>query len=180
MREILYFGEKPYDASTYDGLLADFMASYEKLQSENPSDTFGWEGKAEGKVAYTSEKIVNIEIDHYTFTGGAHGYSVKRSLIFDLETGKSIIHKSLFKDLMGFTKFAEARFRKQFNIAPNTPINSGGLMFENETFSLPETIFLTNKGLLLYYNTYEIASYANGPQQLLIPYAEANAFLAIK
>lgn len=177
MKEILYFGEKPYDATTYEALVSDFIASYEKLQKENPGDVFGWEGEIEGKISYTSAKIINFEIDHYTFTGGAHGYSGKRSLIFDLETGKWLPVKSLFKDPAAFATFAEAKFRKQFHIAQNAPINSGGLMFENETFALPETIFFTAKGLTLYYNTYEIASYAEGPQRIDISYLEANPFL---
>jgi hypothetical protein len=179
-RSILYFGEKPYDATTYDKLVSDFIASYEKLQKDDPEDVFGWNGKIDAKVGYTSENLVDIEIDHQTFTGGAHGYSGKRSLIFDLETGKIIQPKFLFKNLSDFTKFAEAQFRKQFNIPDKAPINSGGLMFENEAFALPDTIFFTDKGLLLYYNIYEIAGYADGPQQLLIPYSEADAFLAKK
>jgi hypothetical protein len=48
-----------------------FIDSYEKPK-EFPNDTFGWEAKIEGSVKYQSESVLNIEINHYTYTGGAH------------------------------------------------------------------------------------------------------------
>ncbi|WP_326935009.1 RsiV family protein [Flavobacterium sp. PL11] len=59
-------------------------------------------------------------------------------------------------------------------------MNSGGLMFENERFQLPQNIFFTDTGLLLYYNIYEIASYADGATEMLFPYTEVNEFLNLK
>ncbi|RYG43366.1 MAG: DUF3298/DUF4163 domain-containing protein [Chitinophagaceae bacterium] len=178
VKEIIYFGEKPYDAKDYSTLLKDFIGSYEMIRKDDPTDASKWVGKASGKVVYQSEKIINIEIEHYTFTGGAHGYSGKRSLIFDGETGKIIPNAGLFKDITGFTKLAEAKFRKKYNLAPNAPINSDGFMFETGSFTLPETIFYMHDGILLVYNVYEIASYAEGPQEIMIPIAEARPFLA--
>ncbi|NMH26625.1 DUF3298 and DUF4163 domain-containing protein [Flavobacterium silvaticum] len=180
LKQIIYFGEKPYDAKDYKGLVTDFMASYEKTQRDNPDDLFGWEGEVTGKVIYTSENLIDIEIQHYTFTGGAHGYAGKRSLLFDAQTGKSVPNEKLFSDVKGFTKLAESKFRKQYGIDQKAPINSDGFMFETQSFTLPETIFFTKSGILLYYNPYEIASYADGPQQILIPMAEAKPFLAIE
>jgi hypothetical protein len=54
------------------------------------------------------------------------------------------------------------------------------LMFEDEKFYLPQNIFYTDKGLLLYYNSYEAASYADGPKELLLPYKEVNEYLMVK
>ena len=53
-------------------------------------------------------------------------------------------------------------------------------MFEDEKFQLPQNIFFTDKGLLLYYNSYEIASYADGPKELLFSYKEVNDYLLIQ
>ncbi|MEC5164554.1 hypothetical protein RCH18_000270 [Flavobacterium sp. PL11] len=53
-------------------------------------------------------------------------------------------------------------------------------MFENERFQLPQNIFFTDTGLLLYYNIYEIASYADGATEMLFPYTEVNEFLNLK
>lgn len=180
LKEIVYFGEQPYASKNYQELADDFIASYEKMQKENPDELIGWEGDVSGRLVYKSDKIIGIELQHYTFTGGAHGYSGKTSLIFNRETGHSIPNDSLFNDIAAVTKLAETRFREKFRIPANAPINSGGLMFENEKFALPATIFLSDKGVLLYYNTYEIASYAEGPRDVMLPYAEVDKFLKIK
>jgi cytochrome c556 len=180
LKEIIYFGEKPYTSTNYNGLLASFIDSYEKLQKEFPKDTFGWEAEIEGSLKYQSDSILNIEIKHYTYTGGAHGYQGLRSLIFDPDTGKSISNDELFKDKNAFKAFAEKKFRAKYKIPANKSINSTGLMFEDEKFYLPQNIFYTDKGLLLYYNPYEAASYADGPKELLLSYKDVNDYLAIK
>ena len=180
MKEIIYFGEKPYSATNYDSLLASFIDSYEKLQKEFPNDKFGWEADIEGNVKYQSDAVLNIEIKHYTYTGGAHGYQGLRSLLFDPNTGKSILNDELFSDKAAFKAFAEKKFRTKYKIPANKSINATGLMFEKEKFQLPQNIFYTDKGLLLYYNSYEAASYADGPKELLLPYTEVNDYLAVK
>ena len=180
MKEIIYFGEKPYTATDYNGLLASFIDSYDKLQKEFPNDKFGWEADIEGKVKYQSDAVLNIEIKHYTYTGGAHGYQGLRSLLFDPNTGKSISNEELFNDKETFKAFAEKKFRAKYKIPANKSINATGLMFEKEKFQLPQNIFYTDKGLLLYYNSYEAASYADGPKELLLPYTEVNDYLAVK
>jgi hypothetical protein len=180
LKEIIYFGDKPYISTNYNGLLTSFIDSYEKLQKEFPKDTFGWEGKIEGSIKYQSDSILNIEIKHYTFTGGAHGYEGLRSLLFDPNTGKYISSNQLFKNKNIFMAFAEKKFRAKYKIPENSSINATGLMFEDEKFYLPQNIFYTDKGLLLYYNSYEAASYADGPKELLLPYKEVNDFLLVK
>ena len=178
--EIIDFGEKPSKAKTYDELLSSFIGAYEKMQREAPDEVFGFEGDVAGRVVFQSERVLNIEIKHYTFTGGAHGYSGFRSLLFDPATGKSIAIASLFNDPTAFKKFAEQQFREKFDVPAGTPINSKGLMFENEKFQLPQNIFFTTQGIVLYYNAYEIASYAEGAKELLLPYEKVDRFLKIK
>ncbi len=180
VKSIIYFGEKPYTSTDYKGLLHSFITSYEDMKKEFPKDTFGWDAKVEGSVHYQTDSILNIRIDHYTFTGGAHGYQGVRSLIFNPKTGKIIPNNDLFSDLNAFTKFAEQKFRTAYKIPENAGINSTGLMFEEDKFALPFTILFNEKGLVLYYNTYEAASYADGPKELQFTYAELEPYLKVK
>lgn len=180
VRSIIYFGEKPYTGTDYKTLLYSFIGSYEDMKKEFPEDTFGWDAKVEGSIAYKSEKVLNYRIDHYSYTGGAHGYQGVRSLIFNPETGKIINNEDLFTDVNAFTQFAEKKFRTAYKIPEDTGINSTGLMFENEKFELPFTILFNEKGLLLYYNTYEAAYYADGPKELQLTYAELEPYLKVK
>ena len=180
LKKIISFEEKQSTSTDYNKLLEDFINSYEKLQKQYPTDTFGWEGEIEGKVTHLSEDILNIEIKYYTFTGGAHGYQGLRSLIFDPATGKIIPNEELFIDLERFKDFAEKKFRLKYKIPENVSINDTGFLFDDETFQLPQNIFYTDKGLILHYNTYEIASYVDGPKELQLTYDELKPYLLIK
>lgn len=177
IKEIVYFGEKPIKLNDYKSLVSSFIDSYEEMHQKFPTETFGWEAKVKGNIEFESQQILNIRLDHYTFTGGAHGYQGYRSLLFDPKTGKTIFNEQLFKDEKKFKAFAEKAFRAKYKIPEKANINATGLMFENDKFNLPQNIFYTSQGLLLYYNSYEAASYADGPKELLFSYDEVNKFL---
>jgi hypothetical protein len=53
-------------------------------------------------------------------------------------------------------------------------------MFKKGKLHLPENICFTNTGLLLYYNIYEIASYADGARKLVLLCTEGEKFLNAK
>ncbi|MTH17050.1 DUF3298 and DUF4163 domain-containing protein [Flavobacterium sp. LC2016-01] len=177
VKEIVYFGEDPTKVNDYNTLAKSFIASYEEMHKKFPTETFGWEGKIVGNIEFHSETILNIKIDHYTFTGGAHGYQGFRSLLFDPKTGKTIFIDQLFNNQKEFQAFAEKKFRAKYKIPAKANINATGLMFEDDKFQLPQNIFYTEEGLLLYYNSYEAASYADGPKEILFPYEEVNKYL---
>lgn len=180
VRGIVYFGEKPSSGKTYEEIMTAFINSYDQLKEEYTDERPGWEAKIDAKVDYSSEKILNIKLNNYMFTGGAHGYEGKRSLIFDKNTGKSLERNDFLKDTVNFKILAEQKFREKFKVPAGKPINSTGLMFIKDVFELPQTFFFTDKGLLLYYNTYEIAAYVEGPKELLIPYNEVEKYLLVK
>lgn len=180
IKELVYLDEKPIEIEDYQVLLSSFINSYETTKEEIPDATFGWEAAIEGTVKYQSEHIINLEIDHYTFTGGAHGYEGLQSLIFDSKTGKNISNESLFKDISGLKKMLEIKFRKKYQIPLKGNINQTGYLFENDQFQLPKNIFFTNDGLLFHYNQYEAAAYVEGPKTLFIPYASLKKYLVLK
>lgn len=180
VKSIVDFGDKPNSSVNYDQLATAFIKAYEKLKRDFPQDRFGWEGKIEGKIKYSSENILNIEIKHYTFTGGAHGYAGLRSLLFNPKTGKRIPNEKLFKNWNLFKAFAETKFRSKYKIPRDQSINSTGMQFENNTFQVAQNIFFTNEGIILHYNPYEIAAYVDGSRDLLIKYEEANDYLITK
>lgn len=177
IKEIVYFEENSSKANDYETLAASFIASYEEMHKKFPSETFGWEAKIKGNVEFESDQIINIKIDHYTFTGGAHGYQGFRSLLFHAKTGKTIFTDEIFINENEFKAFAEKEFRKKYKVPTKSNINATGLMFENDKFQLPQNIFYTNEGLLLYYNSYEAASYADGSKEILFPYEKVSQYL---
>jgi len=180
IRSIVYFGEKPTDATSYQELMNSFIGSYDELAKKFPKDAMAWEAKIKGTIDYKSDSIVGIKLNNYTFTGGAHGYAGDRSLLFNAKTGRSLQYSDIFKDEKAFTSFAEKKFRAKYKIPAGKPINATGLMFEENKFALPQNIFFKENGLLLFYNAYEVAAYAEQQKEVLIPYSEADAYLKMK
>ncbi|MEM9649805.1 MAG: DUF4163 domain-containing protein [Bacteroidota bacterium] len=173
---ILSFDEE----ETIDNLnkaVSSFHRSYQELKEKFPDETVGWEAKIDAEVVYEDNDMLTIILNAYTFTGGAHGYSSTRLLNFDKINGKEIENWELFDDEEGFRNFAETKFRIQEDIPQDDNINATGFMFEGDTFQLAENLGYAEEGIQMIYNQYEIASYADGPKTMVLPFAEVNKYL---
>ncbi|WP_405412118.1 DUF3298 and DUF4163 domain-containing protein [Maribacter sp. Asnod1-A12] len=154
-----------------------FVNDYEELNGKFPEESMPWEATIKGDITFENNQIITIKLESYIYTGGAHGYGTNRFLNFDKITGKELYQEDLFNNLDEFRAYAETLFRKQENIPAQGSINNTGFMFETEQFYLPDNLGYTENGLLLFYEPYEIASFADGPITLTISYTEANSFL---
>lgn len=122
-------------------------------------------------VRYNSNAILSLQNSYYEFAGGAHGSGGLIFWNYNSKTGQRLENISLFKDVGTFSAFAKAKF-----IAAHGPLNQ--FWFKNETFALPESIGFSEEGLLLFYNVYEIASYAAGTFELILPWEEIEDYLS--
>lgn len=168
------------EVSTIEEAIISFNNGYLELKNLYPDEPIGWEAKIDGALTYEDKNILTIQVDSYSFTGGAHGISTTRFLNFDKNKALEMEVGELFIDPMEFQAFAEAKFRDQENIPATESINSTGFMFEDDAFYLPQNIGFTKEGLKLIYEQYEVASYADGPIILTLPYKEINPFLRLK
>ncbi|CAM3448019.1 DUF3298 and DUF4163 domain-containing protein [Zobellia roscoffensis] len=168
------------ETSNIKDAVESFSNGYWELKKLYPEETTNWEAKIEGTISYEDPDFLTIELNSYIFTGGAHGYSSQHFLNFDKNKGKELENWEIFKDRQDFEKFAEQKFRDQEHIPQEGPINSTGFMFESDMFYLPENIGFTKDGIKLLYNPYEVASYADGPIVLTLPYKDVKPYLAKK
>ncbi len=155
-----------------------FSNGYRDLLELYPGETVGWEAKITGTVTFEDHLKITIKLDSYLYTGGAHGYGSTRFLNFDKKKGREMESWELFSDREEFTRFAELKFRDQEKIPRDRSINSTGYMFEKDSFYLPENIGFTSKGIQLIYNQYEVASYADGPVEVILPHSEVRPYLS--
>ncbi len=158
--------------------IASFITANKEIQKMHPEELSPWEAKIKAVVSFEDRRMITIKLDTYLFTGGAHGYGATRFLNFSKNKGSEIEDWELFNNKEDFERFAENKFRKQEKIPENKSINSTGYMFERDSFYLPENIGFTEKGIKLLYNQYEVASYADGPIELVLPYKEVRKYLS--
>ncbi len=168
------------DIANMEDAIASFHNSYKALKAKFPEETIGWEAKVDADIIYEDDTILTLVLNAYTFTGGAHGYGSTTFLNFDKLKGIELENWELFDDLESFQNFTETKFRIQEDIPQDENINATGFMFERDTFHLAENIGYTKDGVQLVYNQYEVASYADGPIILTIPYNEINKYLKRK
>ena len=166
------------DASDIPGAIKAFQEGFRKMQEEFPEELTGWEASVKAHKSYEDPKVLTIKMDTYIFTGGAHGYPATRYLNFDKKSGEELDAVELLKDPEAFAVFAESAFRNQYGISADAPINSTGFMFEDNQFELPRSMGLTSMGMVLHYNPYEAASYADGALVLEFPLEVVRPFLA--
>lgn len=177
--ELLNYDEDDQASSIKDAVKS-FSDGYWELKKLYPEEATAWEAKIEGKITYEDPVLLTIELNSYLFTGGAHGYTSRRFLNFDKIKGKELENWQLFQDREDFQEFAERKFRNQEDIPLEEPINSTGFMFEKDSFYLPENIGFTEEGIKLLYNPYEVASYADGPIVLTLPFKDVEPYLVSK
>ncbi|MFK5982159.1 MAG: DUF4163 domain-containing protein [Flavobacteriaceae bacterium] len=168
--------EKKIRATTITEAANAFLKAYEADKKEFP-DVSPYEAEVSVSNSYSSSDIISIKTSFYNYTGGAHGNTTLSFLNFDPQTGGLLTKNSLLKNKKEFTEFAEKKFRAEKIISEGESINSTGFWFENDTFSLPESIGFSETHLILIYNQYEIASYADGPIEIQIPLEEALPYL---
>ncbi len=157
-----------------ENLAQQFIQDYETTSTEFPEFYIPWEAYVESEITHDTEELISIQFELSLFTGGAHGYTSTTYLNFDPETGNLLSSKDLFSDK--FKDFAEKRFRTKNEIPTTEDINSTGFYFENDTFQLPQNIGFKKNKVILRYNAYEIASYADGNIQMEFTLEELKPF----
>ncbi|NAS31172.1 DUF4163 domain-containing protein [Flavobacteriaceae bacterium R38] len=173
--EIIDFSEEK-ELENIPEAIQSFSSSYKELVKEFP-ESVKWEATVDGSISSRHKEIICIQLNSYMFTGGAHGYNAVTYINFNLKSGNELSPSDFVKDIDKFTLMAEKMFRKQEDIPLDKNINSTGFMFENDQFHLPENIGFTENEIILFYNQYEIASYADGPKTIEIPLSQAKELL---
>lgn len=168
---------KSSDEDNYTSLkeaLDGFIAEFKRFNEEFPDFEADYEIRLKEDVVYRTDEILVVKTKYYIYKGGAHGYGATNFANFSLKTGKLLEAKDLFPQLDEFKAYAEEKFREKYNIPKGENINSTGFFFENDVFALPNNIAILEEEVVLVYNAYEAAAYANGEMVLRFPKSEVS------
>ena len=162
------------ESSDFEVLMNGFIQDYELFKEEFPDASQAWTVERTGEAKLNKANIFSIDYTEYAFTGGAHPNTFVSFKNFNLNSGEEITFDELFslEKQQELTKIAEQKFRKLKQMSPDDDLGSAGFWFENNEFSLNDNFLITEKGLVFYYNNYEITAYAFGPTELEIPYTK--------
>ncbi len=149
-----------------------FNNEYEHFIADFPDTTQPWEAQIDGEVMYKSPSIISMAITSYINTGGAHGNLNISFKNFEASTGRLISNTDLFESVDEFKKMAQPYFEKS--------IKEKDVFLESKDFELPGNIAYNDEGIILLYNSYDIAPHSTGIIEFTIPYSETNPFLVVK
>lgn len=154
-----------------------FARNYTAFKKDFPKAPGCWEVEIKGDTVMTTSKALLYQLDHYSFTGGAHPNSFKSFHVFDAKTGDEMHMRTFVSDTVELIKRVEAAFRKVEKIPTGVDLEEEGYFLSNHQFFLPANYIFNKNGILFYYNPYEIAPYVKGAIQFTIPYEELNGIV---
>lgn len=154
-----------------------FRASAEKQKCEGVESTT--ESKDEPAsstynfdITYQSPALLALRYDSWAYTGGAHGNGVVEGVILDIAKGKRLTLPDIFgsKDLKGVNNF----IHDALSAEPEGEVFHDSIeAFKGEFITPSEckscTVVLAEDGLKVVFQTYAVASFANGPMEVTIP-----------
>lgn len=124
----------------------------------------------ECNIIYNQNQLISLYCDEYIFEGGAHGNTLRKSQNWDLKIAQEI-------PLQAFSKgnpYYLIDILKQINNQIAEQIENGvGSYFPEycqlvlETFNL-ENYYLTPKGIVIFFQQYDIAPYSSGILTFLV------------
>lgn len=157
--------------------ISEFDKEYKAFKKEFQDSSQKWEVKIDGEVIYESPEVICVSLQTYIDTGGAHGNGGVTFLNFNPETGALLNQNDIISNQAQFKKIAEKAFKEQTKPKDNNETIED--FFFGEGFQLPSNIGFTEDGLVLLYNNYEIASYAQGITEILLPYNQIKDVLKV-
>ncbi|GAA0309690.1 RsiV family protein [Psychrobacter aestuarii] len=109
-------------------------------------------------------------IDSYVYLGGAHGLPYREYLVFDSQNKRQITLNDMLlpKQASRFETLARSAYRDWVK----TVADDVDSYEQSWPFSLSKNVTLTNTGITLLYQPYDIGPYAYGMPELHIPYTK--------
>ncbi|BBF43373.1 conserved domain protein [Lachnospiraceae bacterium KM106-2] len=147
----------------HSGFLSEAKASVK----EQPDVIYG--DDASFQITYNRNGFVNILCKGYEYRGGAHGMPYRRNEFYNVKTGRKL-------DLTDIKSGSSDAIKKEIVTAYSKLINKQpDIYWDNALETVEETSldqfrwYVTEDGIVIYFDPYELAAYAQGFVEVTIP-----------
>lgn len=137
-----------------------------RVASEQNKPGFPYESRVNYRVT-NKEKILSFYIDYFQYSGGAHGITIRKTYNIDVNTGKNVELRDLFKERFDYKAFINKEIQDQINLNKEAyfPGKEGFTGIRDD-----QAFYIENGYLVIQFAYYEIAPYASGMPHFKIPY----------
>ena len=163
-------------SANLEHIAALFISNYRsveeelKLDSADIGSSFNWEVIKRNKIVFKGKNYLSFLNEAFAYTGGAHGNTLRSYYIFDLKNNTLLTNQDAFK-----ANSCKAIIQLQKEI-----LKKGGREMDDlyaDGYRCNGNFYLSEKGIVFHYDQYEIASYADGPIDVVIPFEDIKPFL---
>ena len=140
--------------------LAPFVLQYPDMPSQ-------CEAYLNYQIKYNQNDRISLVFDDYQYAGGAHGGTVQTGYTISLKTGQQYALKDLFKEKADYVSVITAQVKAQLDERDLTI----GLFEPFGKISPDQSYYLSNNGVVVFFQQYEILPYAAGIQEFTTEYA---------
>lgn len=165
--------EDIYEFKGYvESILKESLQTFPQDVIDN-SSSFNYEGKSTFEYEVVGN-VLSIRMTLIDFTGGAHPMTYLRGYNFDLTTGNILTLEDLFNE-KGKDHYKEMIDKIIIDKMNETPDN----YFVDEFKGLGKNpqYYLTNEGIVVFFQLYEIAPYVAGIPKFFVPYSKVEGEL---
>ena len=171
------FGVFQTDISLKD-MSEHFLSTYTEFKRKHKKSPIFYTLNSSAKVVRQDSSLTTLEVNSYTFQGGAHGGSYVYFINWDTKADKNLALEDIlingYKDKL--TSIADTIFRKEEKLSDTASL-ADNYFFKGNKFTLNRNFLITPLGLRFLYNIYEIKPYAAGSTDVFIPYTQLKPLL---
>jgi len=142
------------------------------IKDFNADISGSWYNNTKITLFAKTENTYTLSTNSEGYSGGAHGYHAISFENYSIATQEKLILDDLFLPDYNQTlhTIASKHYKMSRGLHPTQSLVDDG-WFDNK-FVLSKNFAITTKGILFYYNSYEIKSYAAGHTSFMLPYSK--------
>jgi hypothetical protein len=150
----------------------NYLSTNEGIYNASMASSFNWQSLKFVHILMNGSHILSFYIDHYAFTGGAHGLQTRQFTMVNLWTGKEIGLKDVFKENSEaqLSSIISDRIHGMNHLPTSQSLKDAG--FFTDPVKPTDNFYITGEGIGFFYNQYDIAPYASGSIDVFIPFRE--------
>jgi len=172
----------PINANSIETAADMFFKSRQEYMQEAPdSPGMVWTAECTDTVLLNDGQYLTLQLNSYSFQGGAHGSPLAAVATFNDGTGVQLTWNDLVTDTTALKTLMQQKFEKERADIFKPEDGSEPFQFDEIfQFKLPDNYGLVKDGIYCYYVVYEVGPYAFGETTFTLTFNELGALSKIK
>ena len=131
-------------------------------------------------LTYADDRYLCLSENTYEYTGGAHGNGIDSYYVMDRQTGKQLsLGDVVDLDKTDFKSLVVKALQEKMKEDPDTYFEGADQTVKDDYKKNEFNFYLTKDGVGVEFSEYEVAPYAAGAQNVVIPYSDLKMKISV-